>query len=291
MTERKKNLFMLTAAVVIFGTIGVVRSFIPLPSGFIAFVRGILGGGFLLLFMAAKRQKPDMSAIRKNLLVLCISGGLIGINWVCLFEAFRYTAVSTATLCYYMAPVFTMILARAVLKEKLGLRKTLCAAAALVGMAMVSGIFSGADFSPLGLGLALSAALMYAVVILLNKLLRNISALDRAVVQLFCAAAAVLPYTLLAEDVSLSALTPFSAIMLVYAGAVNTGLAYALYFGSIGRLPAQTAAIFGYIDPAVAVALSMAVLGERLTEVALIGAVVVIGAAICSEISPKPKAE
>lgn len=287
MTERKKDMFMLTAAVVIFGTIGVVRSFIPLPSGFIAFVRGMLGGGFLLAFMAAKRQKPDISAIRKNLVLLCISGGLIGINWVCLFEAFRFTSVSTATLCYYMAPVFTMILARVVLKEKLGAGKTLCAAAALVGMTMVSGVFSGADFSPKGVLLALSAAVMYAVVILLNKLLRDISALDRTVVQLFCAGFAVLPYSLMAEEISFSALTPFSFVMLIFAGAVNTGLAYVLYFGSIERLPAQTTAIFSYIDPAVAVALSMTVLGEKLTAVSLIGAVIVIGAAICSEILPK----
>lgn len=291
MTQKNKDILKLIASVFIFGTIGIVRAFIPAPSAFIACVRGLSGAAFLLIFMLCTKHKPDFSAIKKNLAMLCTSGALIGANWVCLFEAYRYTTVSTATMCYYMAPVFMIFIARVVLKEKAGAKKLICAALALLGMALVSGIFGSADFSAAGVLFGLAAAVMYAVVILLNKLLKDISAYDRTVVQLAAAGAAVLPHTLIAEDISEAEFSLPVILLLLTAGIIHTGLAYALYFGSVKQLPAQTVAIFSYIDPAVAVILSVFVLGEEFSLTKAIGAVLVIGAAAASEISFAKKEE
>lgn len=119
---------MLTVSMVLFGTIGIFRRSIPLPSGLLACLRGVIGGGFLLLLPVLRRKKPDFAAIKKNLLPLLLSGAALGMNWVLLFEAYNYTTVATATLCYYVAPVLVLLAAPMLLKERLTLRKGLCAA-------------------------------------------------------------------------------------------------------------------------------------------------------------------
>ena len=45
-----RSLGMFIGSMLIFGTIGIFRRSIPLPSAFLAFARGILGGLFLLVF-------------------------------------------------------------------------------------------------------------------------------------------------------------------------------------------------------------------------------------------------
>lgn len=276
----------LLSAFVIFGTIGILRGAIPYPSSVIAFVRGLTGCVFLLAVQVISGRKPDFAAIRNNLLLLVVSGALIGANWVCLFEAYRFTGISTATMCYYMAPVFVIFFSCPVLKEPLTAKKLICAAAAVIGMIPVSGIIGGAEFSPVGVLFGLAAAVMYACVILLNKRLKGISAADRTVIQLAAAAAAVLPYALVTEDISALPVTAPIIGLLALAGILHTGIAYALYFAGVEKVPAHTAALFSYIDPITAVALSCAVLGEELTPLKAAGMVVVLCAAAAGELLP-----
>ena len=274
---------------VIFGTVGIVRSFIPYPSGLIACVRGAVGCLFLLAAVFLRGKRPDLAAIRRNFLLLCLSGALLGANWVCLFEAYRFTSISTATMCYYMAPVFVVLVSLPVLKERLTPKRLCCCAAAFIGMVLVSGVLGTADFSAEGVLFGLAAAVMYAGLIILNKLMKDISALDRTLVQLGVSALAVLPYALFSEDIT--ALQPsFSGTALLpMAGILHTGIAYAMYFGSIEKLPAQTTALFSYIDPVTAVILSAVVLHEQISLPTAVGIVLVLGSAAAGEISFKKK--
>lgn len=57
---------------------------------------------------------------------LLISGGMIGFNWMLLFEAYRYTTIAVATLCYYMAPVLLIAFSPLLFKEKLTGRQIVC---------------------------------------------------------------------------------------------------------------------------------------------------------------------
>ena len=279
-----KSKLSLMGAMVIFGTIGLVRRYIDLPSSFIALARAVIGTVFLLGVVALTKKKPDWAGIRKNGLVLVLSGAFLGFNWVFLFESYRCTSVATATLCYYMAPIL-VILASPLLKETLSPRKLLCVAAALVGIVLVSGVAdSGFDSGNLpGILFGLAAALFYACVMLLNKKIRLSSAYDKTIVQLAVAAAVLLPYVLLTEDLSAAAFTPVSTVLLVTAGILHTGIAYALYFGAMGQLKAQTTALYSYIDPVLAIVISAAVLGEPMTVFSAAGAVLILGAAFLSE--------
>ena len=274
-------------AMVIFGTIGIFRKYIPMSSGLIAMARGLVGVLFLLLVLAIRRERLSWSAIRQNLWRLLVSGGLIGFNWILLFEAYNYTSVATATLCYYMAPIFVTLAAPIVLRERLTVRKLILPFVALFGMVLVSDILNVgvSDLGELrGIVLGLGAAALYASVILLNKKLCGISAYDRTVMQLTAAFAVLVPYVLLVEDVTATAFEPLSVGLLLVVGVLHTGIAYALYFGAMRDLSAQTVAIFSYIDPVLAVLLSAFFLGEPMGVGGSVGGILILGAALAGEI-------
>ena len=281
-----KSRLALITSMVIFGTIGLLRKYIELPSSIIALARAMIGTVFLLILLLLKRQKPGLTAVRKNLPSLLLSGVILGFNWILLFEAYLYTTVATATLCYYMEPVLVILASAVLFREKLTLKKLLCILIAGVGIVLVSGILK-AGFHSLaelrGVALGLGAAALYAGVVLLNKRINGIAPMDRTIVQLAVAAVVLLPYTLLTEDWSQLRLDNTGLILLIIAGIVHTGIAYALYFGSIRILPTQTVALYSYLDPILAVILSALFLQEAISPATLVGAVLILGAALLSE--------
>lgn len=286
MKENARARLALIASMVIFGTIGIFRTYIPLPSGMIAFSRGLVGMLFLLAVMALKRERFDKKAVKSNFWKLCLSGCFIGINWILLFEAYRYTTVATATLCYYMAPLFVMLVSPFLLKEKLRIKQIVCMTVAFSGMVLVSGVFSSGGVGGWqGIALGLGAAAFYATVVLLNKTIGEISAFSKTAVQLGFAALIILPYTLIAERGSASAPDLSVLLLLLLVGVLHTGVAYTLYFGSMGKLRAQTVALFSYLDPIVAILLSVLFLHEPMTLPSVIGAVLILGSTMVSEVT------
>ena len=273
----------------IFGTIGVFRRWIPFASSVVALARSAIGLVFLLALRALKHEPVDKTAAKKNLLKLLILGAMLGFNWIFLFEAYNHTSVAAATMCYYMAPVFIILLSPVVFGEKITLRKGLCAAAAVFGMVLVSDVLSGGLHGAKGLLFGLIAAALYAAIVIVNRTLRDISAEDRTILQFAAAAAVMLPYVLVTEDVRALTFTPRVAVLLLILGVVHTGFAYVLYFGSIANVSSQTAALLSYIDPVVAVLLSLTLLREPMSVPAMLGAALVIGAMVVSEITPKRK--
>lgn len=286
-----RSKLQLLGAMGIFGTIGIFIRFIPLSASMIAFVRGVLGVAFLILAMVCTRQKPAWEAIRKNLLLLVLSGIAIGVNWVLLFESYRYTSVAVATICYYLAPLF-LILMSPLLGERLNLKKILCVLAAFAGMVLLSGITEGTQLHSShlkGIFLAVGAAVFYASVMLMNKKFTPIPAYDKTVVQLVFASLSIAPYLVLTNAFSLQGLTPVQWVLLAVVGIVHTGIAYTMYFGSMKNLSAHTIAIFSYLDPVLAVILSTLILREPLSLWGIFGAVLILGSALYSELPERKK--
>ena len=270
----------------IFGTIGIFVRYIPLPSSLIACVRGFAGALFLLCVLALKKRGFSFMRIKNYAPILVLSGIFIGVNWILLFEAYRYTTVATATLCYYMAPVFVLMLSPLVLKEKLSVKNAVCVAVALMGMVLVSGVLQtgvGVSSEFKGILLGLGAAACYACVMLLNQKLKSLDAFDKTVAQLGCAAIAVLPYVLITVDFPALSAEPRQIALLAAVCIIHTGTAYTMYFGSMKNIKAQTVAILSYIDPIVAVILSALVLNESMDAFGIAGAVLILGAAIVNE--------
>ncbi len=271
----------------VFGTIGLFVKNIPLSSAMIALVRGVIGVLFLFVFAFAKKQKIGWGDIGKNIVPLAATGGFIGINWILLFEAYKYTSVANATLCYYLEPVFLVVLSAIIYKEKIKPFKGACILAALLGMGFVSGVlpyFSIGQGDFKGILLGIGAAVFYTLVILTNKRIKNISSYDMTAVQLGFAAIVTVPYILLTEGIVAVEMNIYQTILLLTMGIVHTGLAYVLYFSAVRKLSAQSTAILSYIDPMVAIVLSMTVLGEKMTIWGVFGAVLILGATFLSEV-------
>ena len=286
-----KSLAMNIAAMLIFGTIGVVRRQIPLSSGFLAFTRGILGGLTILAFMKLKGKSVRENLSRRQVLWLSATGAIMGINWILLFEAFEHTTVAVATLCYYMQPTIVILLSPLVFRERLSLKKALCAAVAVAGMILVSGVIGGSGprgGSVTGILLALCAAVLYAAVIMMNKNQRiaGVNALQKTTVQLLSAGAVMIPWLLLSGGWPDAEWSPKVIVLVLTVGIVHTGIAYLLYFGSINGLRVQSIAILSYIDPVSALFFSALFLKEPLSLPGVIGAVMIIGSALVGEYEP-----
>lgn len=286
MQERNAKL-KLIVAMVIFSTIGLFVRHISLPSSVIALCRGVTGTLFLIALLFWRKLRFDFAAVRKNLLWLLLSGGAIGFNWILLFESYRYTSVAVSTLCYYLAPILVILVSPLILKEPLTGKKIACVAAALVGMVCLSGVLqsgmpSGGELKGILFGLA--AALLYASIMLMNKQLSEISALEKTIMQLGTSAVILLPYCFLTVGSSALTVDLKTILLLIVLGVVHTGVAYALYFDAFGAIKAQTAAILSYIDPVVAVLASVLILQEPMQSVEVIGAVLILGAAVISEV-------
>ena len=277
-------------AMLIFGTIGLFRRMIPFPSSLIAATRGLIGTLFLLFFLTLTHQKLSVSSIKKNHIPLVLSGTLMGFNWILLFESYNYTSVAVSTVCYYMAPVFVILAAPVFFKEKLTLKKIICAAFAFAGILLVSGIFK-TSFTGIneikGVLFGLAAAILYASVILINKKLTSIESFDRTILQLGTSAVVLFPYTMTTENLSSLTFDGNVLILLLITGIVHTGIAYVLYFHSIKTLDTQSIAIYSYIDPMSAILFSALFLNETVTAIEMIGMVLILGSAFLSEIQKK----
>lgn len=290
MEKNARSYFMIIGSMLIFATIGIFRRYIPLSSGLLAFVRGVMGSLFLIIFALITKKKIRNGIGKKALIILVISGIMIGFNWILLFESYSYTSVSTATLCYYMQPTIVILLSPIFFKEKLTLRKLVCAIVAIIGMVLVSGIIENRTVGASdlkGIIFGLSAAALYSAVVILNKICPAVDSFEKTIIQLSAAAIVMIPYLAITEDFTKVSVTPIAIVLVIFVGIVNTGIAYALYFSGMPGLPGQSVALLSYIDPVGALILSAVILKERMSVPALIGAVLIIGAAAASEINIK----
>lgn len=287
MATRSRAKLQFLTAILLYGTLGVFVRHAALPSSLIALARSSIGTLFLLILTLCRRQRPDFAAVYRNWRPLLLGGALLGLNWVTLFEAYRYTSVAVATLCTYMNPLIIVPGAAILFRERLSARRLLCLGAALAGMVFVSGVTEGslpAGGQVRGIGYGLLTAALYGTIVLSNKCLRDISASDRTLVQLFVATLVLLPYCILNGDFIGLQLNGTQLLLLLVLGILHTGFAYSLYFGAMEQLPAQTLAILSYLDPVTALFCSALVLHEPLSGSTLLGAALILGAAVISEL-------
>ncbi len=282
-----RSIAMIIVSMLIFGTIGIFRRNIPLSSGLLAFSRGIMGGLFLLGLMTAKKKVVERKFDLRTLISLLLGGIFIGVNWILLFEAYNYTTVSLATLCYYMQPAIVILLSPLLFKETLTRKKIICVVVSVVGMVLVSKIFDTDNLrtgNTKGILLGLGAALFYSCVIIMNKKIQMTDSYQRTMIQLLAAGIVILPYLIITKGFYVGDFNTYSVILLLIVGIVHTGIAYSLYFGSIDGLNIQSVAILSYVDPVSALFFSALFLGEKMSVLSIIGAIMIIGSSIFSEI-------
>lgn len=287
----KKNVnprFMLIVSMTIFGTLGIFVRNISVSSGELALYRAILAALLIASFLLLPKQRIPFTNIKKEIPLLLASGIAMGINWILLFEAYKYTTVSVATLSYYFAPVIVTVVCPVLFKEKLTGKQIVCFVMSTLGLVLITGIGdvgSGSDF--VGILFGLGAAVFYATVILLNKFIKNVDGIHRTFLQFLAAIVILIPYVIMTSGVTLGNLNGIGWINLLIVGLIHTGVTYCMYFSALKELPGQKAAILSYIDPLVAVFISVTVLGESMTLWQAIGGILILGFTLWNEISPK----
>ena len=284
---REKNAkIKLSLSMVIFGTIGVFSRNIAVSSGELALYRALLASFLLTGYFMFTKQKIDFKSIKKELLLLIFSGMAMGINWILLFEAYKYTTISAATLSYYFAPVIVTVACPLLFKEKLTPKQILCFTMSTVGIVLIIGFEKGGARANhlFGVLLGLGAAVFYAIVILLNKFIKNVEGIQKTFLQFLSAIVILFPYVALMGGVHLEVLHLKGWIYLFIVGFLHTGITYCMYFSAIKDLKGQEVAILSYLDPVVAIVISLVVLGEKFSLVQLCGGVLVLGFTLWNEI-------
>ena len=280
---------LMAVAMFIFGTLAPFVRNINVSSGELALYRAVLAallvGGYLLV----TKQKLSLRSIKKELILLLLSGVAMGINWIFLFEAYKYTTVSVATLSYYFAPVIVMVVCPLIFKEKLTGKQILCFAMATAGLVLITGTAGGGKQDLLGIAFGLAAAAFYATVMLLNKFIKGVTGLHRTFIQFLSAIVVLVPYVACTSGFTLGGLSGTGWTNLLIVGLVHTGITYCMYFTALKELPGQKVAILSYIDPLVAVLVSVVLLNEGMTVPQMIGGVLILGFTLWSELPKRKK--
>ena len=282
--KAKFNIIFSMAA---FGTIAIFVKNIPLSTGEISLFRAVIGLIAISIYQIFSGNRIVLSEIKKDLPLLFISGVVMGFQWVLLFQAYRYTTVSLATLSYYFAPVLLIILSALFLKEKLTIKQIICFVMATLGLVMIIGT-GGAETSGtniIGIIYGVGAAVLYATVLFLNKLIKNITGMDRTIIQFIAAITVLTPYVIATTGINILEINSTGLINLLILGAFHTGFIYCLFFSSIKDLKGQEAAILSYVDPLISIVVSVVVLRESISLLQIIGGAMILGFTLINELN------
>ena len=277
---------MIMTAMAMFGTLGVFVRNISVSSGELALYRAILASVLLAVYLLVTKQPLELKKFRRELPLLLFSGVAMGFNWILLFEAYKYTTVSVATLSYYFAPVLVTLACPILFREKMGAKQWICFAMSTLGIILITGIgdLSGGSSHLTGILFGLGAAVLYATVVLLNKFITGVAGIQRTFLQFLAAVVVLIPYVASTGGVTLGDMNGLGWVCLLIVGLIHTGITYCLYFSALRDLPGQEAAILSYIDPLVAVLLSVFVLGEQMTVPQIIGGALILGFTLWNEL-------
>ncbi len=278
-----KGQFKIIIAMIMFGSIGGFVKRINLTSLEIAFIRALIGSVFLLVGGLVIKEKISWENIKPNIHLLVLSGMAIGFNWIMLFQGYKYTTISNATLGYYFAPIFALVLTPVILKEKLTPFKLACIPIAIAGLFLVMNVNgdTGSVYQHTkGIAYALGGAGLYASVMLMNKLIKGLTGFEITLIQLVVATLVLLPSILLQGGLNTSGMDVTGWAFIVILGIVHTGIGYLLYFTAVSELKGQSVAMLSYIDPISAIIISALVFGETMNIIQVLGGILILGATV-----------
>lgn len=282
-----KSTILFILSMIIFGTIGFVVRYIDLASSERALFSSSIGCLFLIcIFLMMKKSMP-WAAIKVHATILFFSGIALAGNWIFLYQSYDHTTITNATLSYYFAPVFVMILAPFVLKESLSIKKIICIAVAIIGMIFImrNSFSTSGKQDLIGIFYGLIAAAFYAALMIINKFILGIGKLELTIIQLAITSLLLMPYVFLTKGFGIFEVPTSSIPFIIILGCVNTGIGFWLFFSGMQGLKGQSIAMLSYVDPFVAILGSSIILREQMTVIQMLGGVLLLGATFVSELT------
>lgn len=279
----KKAFIKYLSALLLFGLNGIVASHIALNSYEIVFLRTFIGSILLMILFLVGKGKFHITICIKDTVFIVLSGIAMGTSWMFLYEAYQQIGVSLASLLYYCGPVIVMILSPLIFKEKLTASKIIGFMIVLAGIVFINGNAVGDSRNAWGIACGAMSALMYFFMVTLNKQSKNITGMENSVIQLVVSFLTVAIFVGFKKGFVIC-VPPEAWIWILVLGVVNTGIGCYLYFSPLAKLPVQTVAVCGYLEPLSAVVFASVLLDEKMTIVQIIGAVCIIGGAMIGEL-------
>lgn len=291
--DLRKEKLKLIFIYITFGTIGLVTHFIPLSSAVIVFYRALLGGIYIIVAAMLSKQTINVRLMIDNFAILIVTSFFMGLNWVLQFEAFRVSTVAIGTVCYNTMPIFLVVIASFMFKERITLKTVICIITASLGIFLVSNVINTGIRSNevLGCFYGVLGAIFYALILIYNRKITHIEMHDKIIFQFLFSAFIMALYVLFIEKSSFvfddrlpMRETLVGVICILLLSFFHTGFCYVHYFSAAARLKAETVAILTYLDPVVALLLSVFVLKEKMTSLQLVGAILILASALANEL-------
>ncbi len=282
----KKSYLKYFAALLLFGSNGVVASTISLSSYEIVLLRSVIGGALLLVLFFAAGNRMTVRRHKKDLLFIVLSGIAMAADWLFLFEAYAQIGVSLGMLINYCGPALVIAFSPVLFRECITGSKIIALSAAVTGAFLISGQAAVSGLSIWGLFCAAMSAVSYAVMVLSNKMAKEVGGTENATLQLLATAVTVMIFVGWKQGAAIE-IAPGDWMPVLWLGLINTGMGCFFYFSSIGQLPAQSVAVCGYLEPLSAVLLSVLVLHEKMTGWQMLGAALIIGGALYGELGKR----
>ena len=286
------GLFTYLAALLLFGSNGIIAAAIALPSSDIVLLRTFLGAFSLVTILAiTQRHKLQAPSRPREAAALILSGAALGASWIFLFRAYQTIGVGVSSLLYYCGPIIVMALSPFIFGEKLTGGKIAGFIAVACGAFLIAAQGLGGNMPIAGIVCGIASAFCYALMVIASKGAPRIEGLENSALQLSAAFVTALVLTLVTQGTpsffSPGIATSIDWRAVVMLGVVNTGIGCLLYFSAVAKLPVQTVAVVGYLEPLSAVVFSTVLLGEVITPVRLMGAALIIGGALFCELAGK----
>lgn len=286
------GLFTYLAALLLFGSNGIIAAAIALPSSDIVLLRTFLGALSLVTILAiTQRHKLQAPSRPREAAALLLSGAALGASWIFLFRAYQTIGVGVSSLLYYCGPIIVMALSPLIFGEKLTGGKIAGFIAVACGAFLIAAQGLGGNMPIAGIVCGIASAFCYVLMVIASKGAPHIEGLENSTLQVSAAFVTALVLTLITQgapsflSASVAASIDWHAVVML--GVVNTGIGCLLYFSAVAKLSVQTVAVVGYLEPLSAVVFSAVLLGEAITPVRLMGAALIIGGAIFCELAGK----
>jgi DME family drug/metabolite transporter len=253
-------------------------------------VRASIGWVAVFGFVLATGGIGSLRVARKDLAFL-FPLGLIGIGAFYLFYFYtvRESEVGTAAILLYSSPAFVVLLAWLFLRETLGPVKIFALLLTVGGVFLVAGAYDPANLevTPTVLLTGLLAGLTYGLYSIFGRPVAG--HLSPAVIlsyALFFGAALLIVAAVPTLD-TLAGLSASSYALLFMLSVVHTTLGFALYTFGLRRLGAGRSAIVATVEPVVAGAIGVTLLGEELTAPKVVGGLLVLAGAALAQVRPR----
>ena len=273
--KTKLGYLQVSFAALIWGSYGLCVRALDYPPENILFFRFLFGFLGLLFYTLIKDGtawiKPSMTYWKLMLLPALLAG----LSWMAYTYSINYTSVSNAAFLIYTAPVFTVIFAPLVLKERIEIRTLVALVFSLLGTTAIMGFNSlfSSETSLLGDVIALFGGIAYGFMSLfLKRIPTSMLGLPSNIILSGYISLALLPFALF----SMRQLTSNGLLLLLVLGLVQQSFAASMFHIGLRSIKAQHAGILTYIEPLAATAMAALFLYEGITFGSILGGALII---------------